>query len=153
MRIHFERPSEVNRESPRQDMIAGRAGQALPWLVALYAAASLLHFVHNAEHLAQYPNLPSSWSPVDVYLALCVVTALGVLGYALYLRANRLAGLSLLALYAILGFAGLLHYTRAPFAHHSPMMNITICTEVAAAAALLVDVLILATRRHKPRAA
>ena len=131
----------------------GRASQALPWLVALYAAASLLHFLHNAEHLALYPNLPSSWSRVDVYLAWCVVTTLGIVGYALYLRGNRPAGLSFLALYAILGFAGLLHYTRAPFAHHSSMMNITICTEVAAAAALLVDVLILAAGRDRPNAA
>jgi hypothetical protein len=130
----------------------GRASQALPWLVALYAAASLLHFVHNAEHLAHYPNLPSSWSRVDVYLAWCVVTMLGIVGYVLYLRGNRRAGLSFLALYAILGFAGLLHYTRAPFAHHSSMMNITICTEVAAAAALLVDVLILAAGRDRPSA-
>lgn len=112
-----------------------------------------MHFVHNAEHLAHYPNLPSSWSRVDVYLAWCVVTALGVLGYALYLRGHRLAGLSFLALYAILGFAGLLHYTRAPFAHHSSMMNITICTEVAAAAVLLVDVLISAAGRDRPSAA
>jgi hypothetical protein len=130
-----------------------RASRALPWLVALYAAASLLHFVHNAEHLAMYPNLPSSWSRADVYLAWCVVTALGIVGYAFYLRGNRPAGLSFLALYAILGFAGLLHYTRAPFAHHSSMMNITICTEVAAAAALLVGVLIVAAGRDRPSAA
>jgi hypothetical protein len=129
-----------------------RASQALAWLGALYAAASLLHFVHNAEHLAQYPNLPSSWSRVDVYLAWCLVTMLGIVGYVLYLRDNRPAGLSFLALYAILGFAGLLHYTRAPFAHHAWMMNITISTEVAAAAALLVDVLILATGRDRPSA-
>ena len=130
-----------------------RASRALPWLVPLYAAASLLHFVHNAEHVAQYPNLPSSWSRVDVYLVWGVVTTLGIVGYALYLRANRPAGLSLLALYAILGFTGLLHYTRAPFAHHTSMMNITICTEVAAAAALLVDVLILAAGRDRSSAA
>ena len=131
----------------------GRVSQALPWLLALYAVASLLHFVHNAEHLAQYPNLPSSWSRVDVYLAGGVVTTLGIVGYALYRRGNRPAGLSFLALYAILGFAGLLHYTRAPFAHHSSMMNITICTEVAAAATLLVDVLILAAGRDRHSAA
>jgi hypothetical protein len=130
-----------------------RASEALPWLVALYAVASLLHFVHNAEHLTLYPNLPSSWSRADVYLAWCVVTTLGIVGYAFYLRGPRRTGLSVLAMYAILGFAGLLHYTRAPFAHHSSMMNITICTEVAAAAALLVDVLILSAGRDRPNAA
>jgi hypothetical protein len=131
----------------------GRASQALPWLVALYGAASLWHFAHNAEQLALYPNLPSSWTRVDVYLAWCVVTVLGIVGYAFYRRGNRPAGLLLLALYGILGFAGLLHYTRAPFAHHSSMMNLTICAEVAAAAALLLDVLILAAGTHRPGSA
>jgi hypothetical protein len=32
-------------------------------------AASLLHFAHNAQYLAQYPNLPPSWSRAEVYLA------------------------------------------------------------------------------------
>ena len=130
----------------------GRPSQALPWLVALYAAASLLHFVHNAEHLAQYPNLPSSWSRVDVYLAWCVVTMLGIAGYALYLRGNRRAGLSFLALYAILGFAGLLHYTRAPIAQHSATMNFTIWTEVAAAAFFLINVATIAIQQVRPSA-
>src|SRR5215469_12243644 len=39
------------------------ARQLIPWLFALYAAASLVHFTHNAEYLAQYPNLPASWTP------------------------------------------------------------------------------------------
>ena len=56
----------------------GRVSQALPWLLALYAVASLLHFVHNAEHLAQYPNLPSSWSRVDVYLVTCAWMIVGL---------------------------------------------------------------------------
>src|SRR4029077_14612554 len=107
----------------------------------------------NAEDLALYPNLPSSWSRAGVYLAWCVVTALGIVGYAFYLRGNNPAGLSFLALYAILGFAGLLHYTRAPIAHHTSMMNITIGTEVAAAAALLVAVMIVAAGRDRRSAA
>lgn len=127
--------------------VTGRADQALPWLFLLYAAASFLHFAHNAEYLAQYPHLPSSWSRADVYLAWCVVSALGILGYVLYLRGRRLPGLSLLALYASLGFAGLLHYTRAPFGHHTTTMNITILAEAAAAASLFVNVVVLAARR------
>ena len=46
-----------------------RANQTLPWVLILYAAATLLHFAHNAEYLAQYPNLPVSWSRADVYVA------------------------------------------------------------------------------------
>jgi hypothetical protein len=108
-----------------------------------YAAATLLHFVHNAQYLAQYPNLPASWSATDVYLAWCCITALGVVGYAAYLREHRSFGLTLLALYAGLGFAGLLHYTRASIAHHSVMMNVTIWTEAGAATLLLINVVAL----------
>ena len=125
----------------------GGASRALPWLFLIYAAASSLHFAHNAEYLARYPHLPSSWSRADIYLAWCVVSAAGILGYVVYLRGRRLIGLALLALYASLGFAGLLHYTRAPFGHHTTMMNATILAEAAAAASLLANVVVLAARR------
>ncbi len=116
------------------------ARRALPRLLMLYAAASLLHFVHNAEYLAQYPNLPSSWSSADIYIAWCCITTLGVVGYLLYLHGNRALGLTFLASYAVLGFGGFLHYTRAPITHHSSMMNVTIWTEGVGAALLLMNV-------------
>jgi len=122
-------------------------------LLILYAAASLLHFVHNAEHLAQYPNLPASWSRADVYVAWCCVTGLGVVGYMLYRRGHRSIGLTVMCLYAGLGFGGLLHYTRAPLAHHSAMMNATIWTEVGAATLLLVNLASLATEPARPQSA
>jgi hypothetical protein len=130
-----------------------RALQIMPWLLGLYAATSLLHFAHNAEFLAQYPNLPSSWSRADVYLAWCAVTTVGVLGYVLFRGGYRRLGLTVLALYGGLGFAGLLHYTRAPVAHHSAAMNLTIWIEVAAAAVLLVNVATIAIYKVKPSAA
>ena len=117
-----------------------RACQVMPGLLALYAAASLLHFTHNAEYLAQYPNLPASWSRASVYLAWCGVTAVGLLGFVLYRTGHRRVGLTLLAIYGGLGFAGLLHYSRAPLAHHSTAMNVTIWAEVAAATVFLVNV-------------
>jgi|SRR5271168_4116910 len=123
-----------------------RARQALPRLLMLYAAASLLHFVHNAEYLAQYPNLPSSWSRADIYIAWCCITTLGVVGYLLYLYGSRAVGLTFLALYAVLGFGGFLHYTRAPVTHHSSMMNVTIWTEGLGAALLLMNVAIVAAQ-------
>jgi hypothetical protein len=116
---------------------------SLPWLFALYAAATLLHFAHNAQYLAQYPNLPTSWSRAEVYAAWCCLMALGVVGYGLYALGHRNIGLTVLGLYAVLGFGGLLHYTRAPMAHHSAMMNVTIWTEAAAGTLLLADVVLL----------
>lgn len=127
-----------------------RASQALPWVLILYAAASLLHFVHNAEFLPQYPNLPASWSRADVYVTWCCVTTPGIVGYLLHLRGNRSLGLGFLTLYAVLGFGGLLHYTRAPLAHHSSMMNVTIWTEVVAAAVVLANVAIVARQEARP---
>lgn len=135
-------------------MVCGsrHADRALPWLLLLYAAASLFHFVHNAEYLAQYPNLPASWSRAGVYIAWCCVTAPGVIGYFLYRRGYSDVGLTLLAVYAGLGFGGLLHYTRASFHLHSTMMNATIWTEAAAAALVLMNLASLAVRGAKRNA-
>lgn len=120
-----------------------RGSKTLLWVFVLYAAATLLHFAHNAEYIAQYPHLPPSWSRADVYIAWCCVMALGLLGYGLYRFGHRRVGLMALGLYAILGFGGLLHYTRAPMAHHSRMMNVTIWVEAVAGALLLSNVVML----------
>jgi hypothetical protein len=120
-----------------------RGSAVLPWLFALYAGATLLHFAHNAEYLAQYPNLPRSWSRLEVYAAWCCVMALGLIGYGLYALGQRNIGLTILGLYAALGFAGLLHYTRASMAHHSTLMNVTIWAEAAAGTLLLANVVLL----------
>lgn len=122
-------------------------GRALPWLLLSYCAASLLHFAHNAEYLADYPNLPDSFSRSRVYLAWLSILAIGVLGYALYRRGRYLTGLVVLAVYAGFGFDGLLHYTRAPFAAHTIAMNLTIWTEVIAAALLFAAVIVLGIDR------
>lgn len=127
-----------------------RAGETLPWLFALYAAATLLHFAHNAEYLTQYPNLPPSWSRADVYAAWGCAMALGLLGYGLYLFGHRDMGLTLLGLYAALGYGGLLHYTRAPMTHHSSMMNVTIWAEAVAGSLLLANVLMLVASGSVP---
>lgn len=128
------------------------ANAALPWSLGLYASASLLHFAHNAEYLAQYPNLPLSWSRTDVYFAWYCLTALGVAGYLLYRRGYRAVGLVLLSVYAVLGFGGLLHYTRAPVDHHSIMMNVTIWAEAVAAALVLMNLAAIATRGVRRKA-
>ena len=127
-----------------------RTRQMIPWLLALYASASLLHFTHNAEYLAQYPSLPASWTRADVYLAWCGVTSVGLLGYVLYRTRYPRLGLTVLAMYGGLGFAGLLHYTRASIAHHSAVMNFTIWAEVAAATVFLINVASIATHCVRP---
>lgn len=115
-------------------------------LLLLYTAASLLHFAHNAEYLADYPNLPDSFTRARVYLAWGGLALVGMVGFLVYRTRWRLAGLSVLGLYAALGFDGLLHYTRAPLAAHTGLMNFTILFEVVAAAALLAFVVVAAVR-------
>jgi len=117
--------------------------KALPWLLASYVAASFIHFAHNAEFLAEYPNLPAWLSRAGVYGAWFAQLAIGVLGYALYRRGRELSGLVVIAAFAMFGFDGLLHYTRAPLSDHSTVMNMTIWTEVVAAAVLFLAALSL----------
>jgi hypothetical protein len=106
-------------------------------LLTIYCAASLIHFVHNAQFIAEYPNLPASLTSSEVYLAWIAVTSVGAAGVALALTGRAVTGLLMIAVYAALGFAGLDHYTRAPLSAHTLAMNSTIAFEVAAAAALL----------------
>ena len=128
-----------------------RHGGVLAALLVVYGAASLLHFSHNAEYLAAYPNLPAWLSRADVYLAWVAVTLVGVTGYLLWRRGHALPGLLVLAAYALSGFDGLLHYRRASFSRHSAMMNLTIWVEVAAAALLLGYLILLGVRaRRRP---
>ena len=98
----------------------------------------MLHHVHNAEFLHDYPNMPASLSPTLVYIAWTVATAIGASGYFLLRRGYRFAGLGLLALYGCYGLDALVHYVVAPLGAHTPMMHFTIGLEAATAAALLV---------------
>jgi len=115
----------------------------------LYAAASLVHFAHNAEYLADYPNLPSWLTRYQIYLVWSCISAVGVVGYVLYRGRHRLVGLALLAVYSAVGFDGLLHYGRAPLAAHTAAMNLTIWFEVLAAGLLLIAVVALAGKHLK----
>jgi hypothetical protein len=109
-------------------------------LMLVYGAASLLHFAHNAVYLRAYPNLPVWLTPAGVVAAWLVVASVGALGYLLYSRVSRVAGLITIAAYAVLGFGGLDHYTVAPVSAHTVAMNLTILLEAAAAVVLLVFV-------------
>ena len=120
---------------------------ALIVTLALYCLASLLHFAHNAEFAAEYPNLPASLTRGTIYGAWLGIASIGAVGCLLLWRGYQIAGLAVIALYAALGFDGLLHYDLAPVSAHSGMMNFTIWLEVAAAAALLAVVAARMVRR------
>ena len=115
-------------------------------LLALYCAASLVHFAHNAEFVADYPSLPAWLTRSKVYLAWLAVTSVGVAGFVLLRLRLRVIGLLVIAAYALLGFAGLDHYWVAPFAAHSWAMHATIGFEVASAAVLLLATSLLLFR-------
>ena len=114
-----------------------------------YGAASLLHHVHNAEFLHEYPNMPAWISPAGVYAAWLGVTLVGIAGYLLVRRGFRIAGLVVIAAYGALGFYGLAHYGLAPWFAHSATMNLTIGLEAATAALLLVAVAVLLARPQR----
>lgn len=111
--------------------------RALPWLLMLYCGASLLHFVHNAEYVADYPNLPAWISRGSIYLTWLVILAVGLSGYLFYRGHHFLLGLVLMAVYATLGLDGLLHYSRAPLMDHTASMNAIIWFEAVTAAIAL----------------
>lgn len=105
-----------------------------------FAAASLVHFAHNAEFLADYPNLPKSWSSTHIYLAWIGMTTIGMVGWILVSRGVFVAGFLTLAVYAALGLDSLGHYFVAPMSAHSVGMNATILAEVTAAGCVLLEI-------------
>jgi hypothetical protein len=114
--------------------------KTLALVLALYAAASLAHFIHNAEFLGAYPNLPAPWSRGGVYFAWMAVTAVGLTGWIFMSRGYRLTGLLMFAIYAVLGLDSLGHYVLAPMSAHTTGMNVSILLEVGTAALLLMEV-------------
>jgi hypothetical protein len=120
-------------------------------LLLIYGAASLIHFIHNAEFLADYPNLPASWSRAGVYLAWISQTVVGLGGWIFLVRGYQRTGLLFLAVYAALGLDSLGHYVLAPMSNHTVTMNSTILLEVTAAALVLIEVVKQMVRRMSRR--
>jgi hypothetical protein len=112
-------------------------------LIVVYFVASLGHFSHNAEFICEYPNLPVWLTRAKVYAAWAAITSVGVVGIFLIRYRFIAAGLLLVAIYAALGFDGLGHYSVAPMELHTLTANLTILSEVFAAALLLVVTLYL----------
>jgi hypothetical protein len=110
--------------------------RTLTALLVAFFIASLIHFVHNAEFLADYPGLPKTWTRGGVYGAWAAMTAIGVAGWLITESRFRLLGLALIAICSVFGFDSIGHYWLAPVAAHSIAMNVTIMLEVACATAL-----------------
>jgi hypothetical protein len=108
-------------------------------LLALYALASLIHFVHNAESIALYPNMPAWLTREKVYLAWLAFTGVGVVALAFAAAGWRVATALCLAAYGALGFVGLGHYTLAPHSGHTIAMNLSIWFEAVAGGLLVVS--------------
>jgi len=123
----------------------------LPTFLALFAAASLLHFIHNAEFLRDYPGLPPTWTRAGVYGAWIVMTLVGLSGWLLVRAGWYVAGLILIVLYAVGGMDSLGHYLVAPFSAHTTAMHVTILLEVSTAVILMVEALRLLMLRVKSR--
>jgi len=124
-----------------------KAAKPLLILLLAYGAASLVHYAHNAEFLADYPNMPAWLSRAKVYVAWFGVTAIGMLGYLLVRRGHQLGGLCVIAVYAAIGFDGLAHYRLAPLSAHTATMNLSIWLEVATAALLFTAAVGLAAKQ------
>ena len=128
-----------------------RTGKVLPVLLLTYGVATLVHFVHNAELIADYPNMPAKWTSTHVYVSWLGLTGVGIFGWYLLTRGQQLAGLLSVAAYAVLGLASLGHYALAPMSAHAASMNATILFDVTTATLLLIASLRLIALHVLPR--
>jgi hypothetical protein len=128
--------------------------ERLVLLVAIACGvASFVHFSHNAEFCGDYPNLPAWITRGSVWLAWAGITLLGGAGLGLFRAGQRKSGLGVLAIYGALGCDGLGHYSLAPMARHTAVMNFAIWFEVVAGAMLVAVALgtLVLEARHRSR--
>lgn len=116
-------------------------------LLAVYFCANLVHFAHNAEYIAFYPNMPQWITRERVYLAWLAVSSVGILALVLTRLGLPALGAILLAAYGALGIDGLGHYALALCSEHTLATNLTIWFEVVTGLALLLSGVVLAKRQ------
>lgn len=102
------------------------------WLTALYFLSSLIHFAHNAEYIAYYPNMPAWITRETVHLVWAAITSVGLTGMVFYRVGWRFVAALCLFAYGALGLDGLAHYTLALCSEHTLAMNLTIWFEAIA---------------------
>ena len=108
------------------------------FLLALYCCASFIHFAHNAEYIAFYPNMPRWITRENVYSVWLAITAVGIAAVAASSLRWRAITALLLTAYGSLGLDGLGHYALALCSQHTLTMNFTIWFEVIAGSILAV---------------
>lgn len=122
-------------------------------LAAVYFAASLAHFGHNAEYIAFYPGMPAWLTREKVYLAWLGITSLGLVALVFARLALPALALLFLAVYGAFGLDGLAHYTLALCSEYTLLANITIWSEAITGMVLLLASAVLFARQLTPRRA
>lgn len=113
------------------------ASRAVVAAFVAFLVASALHFADNALRFDRYHDAATHWlTPTVVVIAWLVQTVFGTVGLVLHRRGNR-AGRPILMAFALLGFAGLLHYA-AGMPNADGWMHALIALEALAGLALLV---------------
>lgn len=123
------------RAAPK--MNAPALSRPLRLLFALYLLASLAHFIHNAEYLPYYPNMPAWITRETVYLVWLGQAAVGAVGLVLAAWRWRIAALLAVAVFGAFGLDGLAHYTLALCSEHTLATNITIWAEAVLGLSLM----------------
>ena len=113
-----------------------RSGLLLAVLSA-YIVGSFIHHFHNAQFIADYPNMPTGFPPAIAYVVWGTVTAVGLAGYYAVRRGYEILGLGALGLYGAYGLLVLGHYQLAPISAHTVGANVTIWIELVTGALLL----------------
>jgi hypothetical protein len=99
-------------------------------LIGLYTVASLIHFIHNAEYIAFYPNMPVWITSATVYKAWLAIALVGMIGIGFLTIGWSVIGAVFVAAYGALGIDGLGHYSLALCSDHTLAANLTIWFEV-----------------------
>lgn len=126
----------------------GRRLDQLRLLLIVNIAASALHFADNAVFLPQYRE--PTWTRGPIIASWILITAVGLLGYALYRLGHRKAAYTILLAYGLMGLLGLTHYLTVPIWEFSARINTFILLEATAAAGLLATILAWNIRRSSP---
>lgn len=118
-------------------------------ILAVYCIASLIHFVHNAVFIGDYPNLPSWITTPSVYMVWLGISSIGITGYLLFKNGKIYSGLLLCAIYGAIGLDGLAHYSLALPSEHTYIMNLTIWLEAITGTVVALYVIRLMVKYYK----